>query len=325
MNRSSKQNDTWQDRTAWSDFGVRTTVLVQGEEAVSFVDNFTTAALSQLQPGQGSEAFFTDNKGRVLVFAVIMRLSNGLMIDAEKGYGRSLCDHLSHYHIREKLEFFDCSDAWRNFLLVGKTAMKELMSEAEACRGASLAGEFPEQLFSHAEWMFGGVKLQILRTDWWGDPGWIIRCQENEHSRVVEWFQDNNVIQIHDDALEVARIEQGTPSIIDITEKTLPQELVRNERAISFNKGCYLGQETVARLDALGHVNRKLTALSFEGQASRGEKVFADGEHIGNLSSCCFSPQLGCCLGLGILPTRIDAAKKISVDGMDAKIRRVPL
>ena len=64
---------------------------------------------------------------------------------------------------------------------------------------------------------------------------------------------------------EVIRIESGTPRFgVDITDENLPQEVARDNRAISFTKGCYLGQETVARIDALGHVNRKLCGIRFE-------------------------------------------------------------
>lgn len=325
MNRSSKQNDTLQNPVVWSDLGKRTTVVVQGEDAVSFVDNFTTAAVSRLQPGQGSEAFFTDSRGRVLVFAVIMRLTNGLMIDAEQGCGSSLCEHLGHYHIREKVDFFDGSDSWRNFLLIGPTVLHDLMTDLDACEGASQSGSSIEHLFGHAEYTLGTARVHVLQTDWWGQNGWMIRCQENEQTTILEWLQANQRTQIDHDALEAARIQQGTPSKKDIGEKTLPQELVRNARAISFTKGCYLGQETVARLDALGHVNRKLTALSFEGNAFSGEEVLADDKHVGNLSSCCYSPQLGCGLGLGVLSTRVANAAKISVAGVDAEIRKVPL
>jgi folate-binding protein YgfZ len=97
------------------------------------------------------------------------------------------------------------------------------------------------------------------------------------------------------EALEALRIEHGFPLYgRDLTDKSLPQELARDDSAISFVKGCYLGQETVARIDALGHVNKLLVGVSFWGDQvpPDGMELTADGQMIGSVTSATYSPRL---------------------------------
>jgi hypothetical protein len=100
------------------------------------------------------------------------------------------------------------------------------------------------------------------------------------------------------------RIEAGFPLFGgDFDSDNLPQEVNRNPFAIHFNKGCYLGQETVARIDALGHVNRKLVLVQFAGETlpAVGEALQADSNVVGQVTSRCWSPHLQCPLALAMV------------------------
>ena len=112
-------------------------------------------------------------------------------------------------------------------------------------------------------------------------------------------------------AVESARLEAGVPLFgHDITADNLPQEVARDARAISFTKGCYLGQETVARIDALGHVNRLLVGLKFAGQAAppTGTVLLAGQQDVGHVTSAAWSPRLAAPLALAYV--RRSHAKK---------------
>ncbi len=108
------------------------------------------------------------------------------------------------------------------------------------------------------------------------------------------------------------RIEAGTPVFgRDVTEKNLPQEFARDDRAISFVKGCYLGQETVARIDAVGHVNQILKGLAFEpGTAcpAPGSALESDGKRVGTITSAVDSPWRAHPVALGLIRTGHAAA-----------------
>jgi hypothetical protein len=105
-----------------------------------------------------------------------------------------------------------------------------------------------------------------------------------------------------DESFEAARVEWGFPLFArDISDKNLPQEVARDPLAISFVKGCYLGQETVARIDALGHVNKTLVGIRFDGQAIPEPlaALEADGQSVGHVTSAVFSPRMAAPLALG--------------------------
>jgi folate-binding protein YgfZ len=106
------------------------------------------------------------------------------------------------------------------------------------------------------------------------------------------------------EAFEAARIEAGLPLFgVDFDGENLPQEIGRDRQAISFTKGCYLGQETVARLDALGHVNRQLVAVRFDGdrQPERGMELTMNGAKFGRITSFMWSPKLRAPLALAMI------------------------
>jgi folate-binding protein YgfZ len=106
------------------------------------------------------------------------------------------------------------------------------------------------------------------------------------------------------EAVEAARIEAGQPFYgRDIHDRSLPQEVARDAQAISFVKGCYIGQETVARIDALGHVNRTLAGVKFAGERvpESGAELVRDGQSVGQVISAVFSPRLSAPLALAYL------------------------
>jgi folate-binding protein YgfZ len=106
------------------------------------------------------------------------------------------------------------------------------------------------------------------------------------------------------EAFETLRIEAGVPLFgVDFDERNFPQEVGRDREAISYTKGCYLGQETVARIDALGHVHQRIVGVKFEGEGvpPAGTELTADGNVVGRVTSATFSPRLGAPLALAMV------------------------
>ena len=316
MNTSLAGYEAWRERAAWADLGHRATVVAQGPDAVRFLDNFTTAAVGPLAVGAGTETFFTDSRGWVIALAMALRADDGLVIDAAAGLGSRLQEHLEHYHIREQVELIDASADIASLVIAGPAAAAWLAEQGVAC--------VPERRFDHAAANIGEIAVRLVQTDWWGVAGWLVRCAAEDHPRLRAWMQMSGLPQAAADTVEAARIEQGTPAPVDMPEKTLPQELGRDARAISFTKGCYLGQETVARLDALGHVNRRLVAVAVEGELPPAADVMADAASMGRLTSGCHSPRFGCSLGLGILSTKAATVAALTVGGRPARLVEVP-
>lgn len=319
--------DALRGAVAWADLGRRTTILATGKDAVRFVDNFTTAAISKLAPGQGAEGFFTDSKGWVLALANIFRTASGtagepgdgLWIDVPAGLTHSLHEHLEHYHIREQIELVDASDDHASLLVAGPGAAAWLTSQCGD-------GPLPVRVLDHVRGVIVGIPVVIARIDWAGSEGFLVRVARVDRQKLVDHLGSTGVVEAERDAVEAVRIEEGWPEPADIPEKTLPQELGRDARAISFTKGCYLGQETVARIDALGHVNRRFVAVAADGPMAVGAAVRSGGETIGTITSACRSPLAGGGLGLTIaLVKRLGPDAALEIEGLPARIVTVPV
>jgi folate-binding protein YgfZ len=263
---------------------------------VRFVDNFTTAAVAALAAGTGTEAFFTDARGHVLALVNILRTADGLWLDAAAGVAPALRAHLDHYLIRERVEFTDASPDRAAFLLAGPAAPEWLAARAD--------GTVPTRVLDHAPLRVDDVLAHVVALDWFGPGGLLVQVSAGDAPRLAARLRGEGLPELDAPAVDAARIEAGSPEPADIDAKTLPQELGRDARAISFTKGCYLGQETVARLDALGHVNRRLAVLAGAEPAAVGDPVTAGGETVGRISSACASPRLGGGLGLALVRLR---------------------
>jgi folate-binding protein YgfZ len=295
---------------AWADLGARTLVTARGPDAGRFVEGFTTASVAGLEPGEGAETFFTDARGWVLALATALRVDEGLLLDAAPGLGPRLREHLEHYHIRERVELVDLSADHAAVLVTGSEAREWLTTQAATP---------PARLHHHAVAILGGVPVRIAHLDLWTGCDWLVQCTAADHARLGAWLGTEIGPAAEQSAVEAARIIRGTPHPADIREKTLPQELGRDARAISFTKGCYLGQETVARLDALGHVNRRLAVVVVAGEVRPATEVRCSGEPCGLLTSAAPAPHLGGTVALGLLSTKLPAGVALTVDGMTAR------
>lgn len=302
---------------AWCELPRRTVVAATGADSVAFVDGFTTAALGGLQPGQGTETLFTDARGWVLALGLVLRRGDGLEIDAGHAPGIALEKHLGHYQIRERVDLRDIADEVGSFLVAGPDAKGFL-----AAHGTSS----PELVFAHETSAMGTVAVHVARINWLGDvDGFLIRCAATDTAAVRTWLRNTGLPQSSAAAIEALRIESRFPSPADIVEKTLPQELDRPALTISFTKGCYLGQETVARLDALGHVNRVLSLIASDARSAIpvGTRVLVDGVEAGVVTSSCLSPLHAGPVALSIVHKRAGTpGAAISLGGNRAWIIR---
>ena len=296
--------------SAWADLGLRGTVVATGDDAARFVDKFTTAAVAALDQAAGTEGFFCDAKGHVLAHAAILRTAEGLVIDCDSRVAGMLRDHLEHYHIRERLDLVDATADTAAFVFGGPQAAAWLAGRAAV----------PTRLGEHVQTSLGQIPVHLVASDMLGDGTVLARVAVAAAQPLRDWLVAQGLPQAASAAVEAVRIEERYPSAVDIPEKTLPQELDRTARAISFTKGCYLGQETVARLDALGHVNRTLSLVAIDAAAPPppGTPVLLDRQEIGVLTSACLSPRWAA-VGLGLVHRRGHAAV-LSVAGAAARV-----
>ena len=299
---------------AWADLSSRGTVRATGRDAAAFLDKFTTAALAPLEPGTGTEGMFTDGRGWVIALAAILRTADGALIDCDASVAAALREHLEHYHIREDFVLLDASEAERCTAVVGPEAARWLADR--------VGSRLPAKPLHHAAVACGGIEAVIVAVDWFGVPGFVLRVADDRATALHAWLAAEGLPPASAAELDALRIEQRVPWASDIPEKTLPQELDRMAGAISFTKGCYLGQETVARIDALGHVNRTLAVVAVEGDEvpPPGTVVSCGADAVGTLTSSCGSPRLGAC-GLALIHRRgLEPGAALTVAGRRARI-----
>lgn len=304
------------DAAAWGDLPGRTVLMVAGADAVRFLDGFTTAAVARLGSGRGTEGFLADARGWVIALVDLLRDGDAVRIEAGPGLGQRLLEHLEHFHIREDVALTDASAARATFVVAGP--------ETPDWFARHVGQPLPHRLLDHGTGRVGGDEATMVRTDWYGVPAIRFQVARETADATAEWLSGTGLPSASMAAFDAARIEAGNPEPLDIPERTLPQELDRDARAISFTKGCYLGQETVARIDALGHANRRLVALACRDPLP-GASVTLDGEGVGIVTSACFSPSLACGLALAIVHVRgLARGASLTVSGEPARVVPFP-
>jgi folate-binding protein YgfZ len=129
---------------------------------------------------------------------------------------------------------------------------------------------------------------------------------------------------VSEEAAECLRIESGRPRLgLDMDADTIPQEASLNERAVNFEKGCYVGQETVARLHYRGKPNRHLRGLRLSAPAAGGDEVRLGERSVGRIGSTCVSPALGP-IALALLRREAAPGDTVLVGGAEARVVELP-
>jgi folate-binding protein YgfZ len=271
----------------------RTQIEFTGKDRASFLHNLCTNEIKKLAVGSGCEAFVTSVQGKTVGHGFIFAGPDSLVFDTEAGQGETLLKHFDHYLVCEQVELRDRSEDWAEVLLAGV--------KAEDVVATLFQTSLPAGRFANAIVPWEGNHVWIRRFDFAGN-GFLLSIASEAADSLTRQLAASGVHLCSTDAMEAARIEQGFPRFgIDLSDKNLPQELARDNQAISFVKGCYLGQETVARIDALGHVNKSLVGLKFaDSRVPEGGDELKVGENVvGHVTSATHSPRLGVPLALG--------------------------
>lgn len=275
------------------DFSQRTQISLRGADRAGFLHNFCTNDVRRLAPGAGCEAFVLNAQGKILGHVLVFCGTHDLVLETVPDQSGALLAHLDRYLIREQVTLEALLPERAEWLLAGDDAPRVL-----AALGVR---ELPPLPVSQLETLIGTYEVRLRRMPLVSCPAVLVDCQRGEFAPVGALLAGAGATQAGLEAWNAARIEAGWPEYgVDISDKNLPQEVNRDGQAISFTKGCYLGQETVARIDALGHVNKMLVGVRFGGATVPGAGTeLRDAEQvIGQVTSACFSPMLGSPLAL---------------------------
>jgi folate-binding protein YgfZ len=282
------------------------TVRVSGRERASFLHNMCTNDIKSLSPSCGCEAFFTDVKGKIVAHAFVLAGEDAFSLLMVPDSAGRLIPHLDRYIIREDVTLTDESSDVVWTLVFGANS-------AEAI-GALLSMERRklDRPWSHIRAARSGGKrpsLHVVRCDlpWCG--GYLIGGPVDQVEVVLASVREGGVVQAASAVWHAIRVESAWPLWgVDFDASNLPQEVNRDAATIHFRKGCYLGQETIARIDALGHVNKRLVQVRFSGEdvSESGAELLRDGQVVGRVTSACWSPRRGEPLALAMVKRGAD-------------------
>jgi len=264
---------------AFADRSNRVRIEVAGPDRAKVLHNLTTHEIKRLAPGEGREAFVTSPQGKTVGWITVHALADRLLLRSDPGTAEALLAHFRKNGVFEDAEFSDISDQTRETHLVGPDAY----NTAQA-----LGLTLPEADLSISEAAPGNIPTRVIRESPTGRPGLTLIGSRQEPLKI------GDLALLEPSEFDALRIEAGTPLFgQDVTASHLPQEVNRDARAISFVKGCYLGQETVARLDAIGHVKKILIgAISEDARVpARGSILQAEGKDVGVVTSSALSPR----------------------------------
>jgi folate-binding protein YgfZ len=262
----------------------RDRIEVTGPDRAKFLHNLTTNDVKRLAVGHGHESFVTSLQGRTLGYVTLLAGEDRILVRSEPGAFATLMPHLRKYGAFDDIAIDDATARTFELHLAGPLA-DELVRRL----GATLPA--PREL-DHEATRLGDVAVRVVREAPTGRPGLSLIGAAADAPTVLERLHAEGASHGLADGdpatFEAARIEAGTPCFgRDVTADNLPQELGRDARAINFVKGCYLGQETVARIDALGHVNKDLRGLKLPPGPvpPAGTPIVVDGKTVGTVTS----------------------------------------
>jgi tRNA-modifying protein YgfZ len=242
---------------------------VSGDEAADFLQGQVSNDVEALDPGAGCYAMLLNHKGKIRADLRLLRTGHGFLLDSEPIAHRVIEHMLETYSLGREVRFRDLSEQRTLLSLIGPQARARLDVTPPAREHANVEGE-------HGLYVATDLGVDVFCTD-----------RDEARSTIA-------VEPVSAEAAECLRIESGRPRLgFDMDANTIPGEAGLNKRAIDFEKGCYVGQETVARLHYKGKPNRHLRGLRLSAPADRGEPLRLGEREVGRTGSTCVSPVLG--------------------------------
>jgi folate-binding protein YgfZ len=285
-------------------------LLVSGPDAAEYLQGQLTNDVEALQPGDGQYAALLDRKGHMQADMRVLRPAlEEIWIDTEPEGLAAARRHLEMYSIGRDVKVADVSRERAILSLLGPRSVEVAGTAAlppDSCEATAVAGV--ECLLAGTE---DGLDLVVVAA---------------EAERLRGALLEAGAVEISPEAAEIVRVEAGRPRFgAEMGTETMPAEAGIVERTVSFTKGCYIGQETVARLHYKGRPNRHLRGLRLSAPAESGATLLLGEKEVGRLGGAVVSPALGP-IGLAILRREAEPGAELAVgeDGVTARVVDLP-
>lgn len=292
----------------WSQLTDRGAVVVTGSERVRWLDGMVTQDVAALDPGDFAPTLLLTHQGRIVSDAWLWVFEDRIHLDLDRSAVAPLIEHLDRLIIADDVKLTDASDDGVRFSVEGAGAR----AAVEAAAGAALSGI--------ASVVLAGAETTLVPHALIEDEG--VQLLAADADALGSVLSEAGIPEASAAVLEIRRVERGVPRYgKELDTSVLPAE-TRLEAAISTTKGCYAGQEVVARMRSRGAVSSLLVSLHFEGGAlpAEGEKITLDGKKVGELTSVARSEALGG-IGLGyVKAARAEPGTRVEVGGANAVV-----
>lgn len=277
-------------------------LILKGEDRQRLLNGLVTCDVKALEVGQGVRGFFTDAKGHILSPVIVRAAEDHLWLELPHTTIDSIAEHIVKYIVVDRVEV-TTTEALVPLTLTG--------SESIPAMERFLQGqESPVGEWGHTKINLGDSRVLVSRGQELGFPTvtfWLAESLAAEHSQAVrEGIDLQESPELDDEAVEILRVESGSPRFgVDYGVDNLPQE-TGLEDAVSFTKGCFLGQEVVARLHYRGQVAKRVSKMEIDADANPavGTGILLDGREAGEITSVVRSPESGRVTALAMLQRR---------------------
>ncbi|MER3447070.1 MAG: glycine cleavage system protein T [Candidatus Dadabacteria bacterium] len=288
------------NRVGIADLSHRGKLRLSGKEHIKFLQGMVTNDVNRLKEGEGLYAALLTPKGRMISDMRLYRQGESLLLDLEPGLNEKVRNLLARYKLSYKANIEDVTESLCLISIHGPNSG----SLIEKVLNREIPG-LKEYEFLIKE--IDGSQVMIVRANRTGEDGYDIFISTDGVKTVWESLVGNGrefgLRPVGLDAMEILRIEAAIPRYgIDMDDNTIPLE-AGLENAISYEKGCYVGQEVIARIKWRGHVNWCLAGFEIEGEGlpARDDKIRHGEREIGYITSSTFSPILRKIIALGYI------------------------
>jgi len=285
-------------------------IAVLGPDGAEYLQGQLTNDVESLAVGEGQYAALLDRKGHMQTDLRVLRAgAEEILLDLEPQAKDAALRHLTMYSIGRDVRVVDATAERAIVSLIGP-------------RAAEIAATPPLPEFANESATVAGTPVLAVGTR----LGIDLFFPATERERVIAALLEAGAVEVSAEAVEIVRVEAGVPRFgAEMDAATMPAEAAIVEDAISFTKGCYIGQETVARLHYKGKPNRHLRGLRLSGTAAPGAPLRLGEKEVGTLGGAVVSPALGP-IGLAIVRREAEPGTELAVgeDGVTAEVVALP-
>jgi folate-binding protein YgfZ len=288
----------------------RGVIAVTGPDGAEYLQGQVTNDVEALEVGEGQYAALLDRKGHMQTDLRILRVgAEEIQVDLEPAPKDQALRHLTMYSIG------------RDVAVTDATAERALLSLIGP-RAAEVAATPPLPEFANESTTIAGIPALAVGTR----DGIDLFCAAEDRDRLLAAVTEAGAVEVTPEAVEIVRVEAGVPRFgAEMDAGTMPAEASIVEDAVSFTKGCYIGQETVARLHYKGKPNKHLRGLKLSAAAAPGAALRLGEKEVGTLGGAVVSPALGP-IGLAIVRREAEPGAELTVgeDGVTAEVVALP-